>query len=66
MVHLSDWHAFDSMDRSTYPEVDAPVEVRFDDGGLKEGDSRMFFPRTKLLATSSIVGWRYIKGAAQR
>ena len=57
---------FDSTDRRTYPKADAPVQVRFDDGGLKEGDSRVFFPRAELLATSSIVSWRYIKSIAQR
>jgi hypothetical protein len=66
MFHLSDWHVFDSTDRRTYPKADAPVQVRFDDGGLKEGDSRVFFPRAELLATSSIVSWRYIKSIAQR
>jgi hypothetical protein len=66
MFHLSDWHVFDSTDRRTYPKVDAPVQVRFDDGGLNEGDSRTFFPRAELLATSSIVSWRYIKSIAQR
>jgi hypothetical protein len=66
MFHLSDWHVFDSTDRRTYPKVDALVQVRFDDGGLREGDSRTFFPRTELLPTSSIVGWRYIKGVPLR
>ena len=53
---------FDSTDRRTYPKVDASVQVRFDDGVLEEGDGLMFFPRAELLATSSIVGWRYVKG----
>jgi hypothetical protein len=66
MAHLSDWHVFDPSDRKTYPAVDAPVQVRFDDGKLEEGDSRMFFPLTKLLPCSSIVAWRYIKGDSQR
>ena len=35
MFHLSDWQVFDSTDRRTYPKVDAPVQVRVDDGGLK-------------------------------
>jgi hypothetical protein len=30
MAHLSDWHVFDPNDRKTYPKVDAPVQVRFD------------------------------------
>jgi hypothetical protein len=60
MVHLSDWHEFNPGDRRTYPKVEAPVQVRFDDGRLDEGDSQTFFPRRGLLPTSSIIGWRYI------
>jgi hypothetical protein len=62
MAHLSDWHKFDPSDRETYPKVDAPVQVRFDDGQMEEGDSRMFFPIDKLLPSSSINAWRYVKG----
>jgi hypothetical protein len=65
MSHLSDWHVFDPSDRATYPKEKAPVQVRFDDGNLEEGDSRMFFPQTALLPCSSIKAWRYIKGVAQ-
>jgi hypothetical protein len=65
MSHLSDWHAFDPSDRKTYPKVGAPVQVRFDDGEVKEGASTVFFPRMKLLPGSSINGWRYIKGVSQ-
>jgi hypothetical protein len=39
MDHLSDWHEFDSSDRKTYPKVDAPVQVRFDDETLQQGDT---------------------------
>jgi hypothetical protein len=46
--------------------VDAPVQVRFDDGQTAEGASRMFFPLAKLLPCSSITAWRYVRGAAQR
>jgi hypothetical protein len=66
MAHLSDWRVFDPTDRKTYPAMDAPVQVKFDDGKFEEGASRMFFPQTKLLPGSSINAWRYIKGAAQR
>jgi hypothetical protein len=65
MAHLSDWHVFNPSDGRTYPQVKAPVQVRFDDSELKEGDSRTFFPKTKLLPGSSISGWRYIKVASQ-
>ncbi len=64
-VHLSDWHRFDPSDRKTYPKVyDAPVQIRFDNGQTEEGDSRMYFPKTKLLPGSSIRAWRYIKDIA--
>jgi hypothetical protein len=66
MAHLSDWHVLDPNDRETYPKVNAPVQVRFEDGKLAQGDSRMFFPQLKLLTTSAINAWRYIKGVAQR
>lgn len=59
--HLSDWHVFTSSDRNSYPRVDAPVQVRFSNGEQVEGSSRRYFPRNKLLPTSSITGWRYIK-----
>jgi hypothetical protein len=65
MAHLSDWHLFDPADRNTYPKLAAPVEVRFDDGMLEEGDSRTFFPRIELLPSSSIIGWRYIRANHQ-
>jgi hypothetical protein len=66
VAHLSDWRVFDPNDRKTNPKVAAPVQVRFDNGQMEEGDSRTFFPRTELLPSSSIAGWRYIKGVAQR
>ena len=66
MNRLSDWNAFDPSDRKTYPRVDAPVQVRFDNGQIEEGDGRMYFPLTKLLPGSSITGWGYIKRVDKR
>jgi hypothetical protein len=66
MPHLSDWHLFDPSDRKTYPKVNAPVQVRFEDGRLEEGLSRIFLPLAKLLPSSSIIAWRYIKASVQR
>jgi hypothetical protein len=66
MAHLSDRHVFDPSDKKTYLKVVAPVQVRFDNGQMEEGDSRTFFPRTGLLPSVSIIGRRYIKGVAQR
>ena len=63
MEHLSAWHDFNPSDRSTYPRTSAPVQVRFGDGKVEEGDSRMLFPRTNLLPISSISAWRYMKGS---
>jgi hypothetical protein len=65
MAHLSDWHKFDPSNRKTYPTVDAPVQVKFDDGKFEEGGSRMFFPFAQLLPCSSINAWRYVSGVAQ-
>ena len=62
MAHLSDWNVFNPRDRKTYPKVDAPVQVRFENGKIEEGDSRIFFPRAELIPDSSIIAWRYIKG----
>jgi hypothetical protein len=66
MADMGDWHVFDPSDRKSYPKLNAPVQIRFDDGKFEEGDSRIFFPLAKLLPCSSINAWRYIKGAAQR
>ena len=66
MAHLSDWHQFNPTDRATYPKVQSPIQVMFIDGRVEDGDTRMFFPHTKLLPVSSISAWRYIKGVAQR
>jgi hypothetical protein len=66
MAPLSDWHRFDPSDRGTYPKEKALVQVRFDDGKLEEGGSRIFFPLTQLLPCSSINAWRYVKGDSQR
>jgi hypothetical protein len=61
MTHLSDWNPFHPSDRKSYPRVAATVQVRFDDGMIEEGDSRMFFPAGTLLPCSSIIAWRYIQ-----
>jgi hypothetical protein len=65
MTNLSEWHTFNPSDRKTYPKVNAPVQVRFNDGKVEEGETRMFFPQAKLLPCSSIHAWRYLKGPSQ-
>jgi hypothetical protein len=64
LAHLSGWHTFNPSDRKTYPKVSAPVQIRFADGKVEEGETRMFFPQENLLPCSSIQAWRYIKGIA--
>ena len=64
MKPCSDWRAFDPADRSTYPKVDASLQVKFENGRIEEGPASEFFPGTGLLPVSSIVAWRYIKGKA--
>jgi hypothetical protein len=61
MEHLSDWHSFDPNNRSTYPKVKSPIQVKYANGSLIQGDYRKFFPREVLLPDSMIVGWRDIK-----
>jgi hypothetical protein len=61
MEHLSEWHAFNRGDRSTYPKVNAQMQVRFETGYIEEGTAFEFFPRTGPLPVPSILAWRYIK-----
>lgn len=58
------WHTFDVYDRSTYPTVNAPVEVKHADGKLEKGNCREFFPQFELLSDATITSWRYIKDGA--
>ena len=62
MEHLSEWHVFDPTDRSTYPKVQAPVQVRYNDGRTAEGICGDFFPLVTVLIGPPITEWRYIKG----
>jgi hypothetical protein len=61
MSYLSDWHACDPSDRSTFPKVSARVQIRYKNGSQSEGNREDFFPRTGLLPGSLINGWRYIR-----
>jgi hypothetical protein len=47
--HLSDWHDFVALDRTTYPTVDGPVQVRYSTGTVRSGFREDFFPRRRLL-----------------
>jgi hypothetical protein len=66
MDHLSDWHGFDAHDSSTYPKVNAPVQIKYADGGLASGHTFDFFPSLKTVFESPIIGWRYIKTYSSR
>jgi hypothetical protein len=61
MGHVSNWHDFNPEDRSTYPKVEAAVQVRYGSGSEAEGYRDDFFPHCNLLSGSTIVNWRYIK-----
>jgi hypothetical protein len=58
--HVSDWHVFNPGDRETYPNVEAPLQVRFENGRIEDGMTSEFFPRIGLLPVSSMVAWRNI------
>ena len=58
---LSTWHTLDPYDRSTYPAVNAPIEVKHADGRVEKGKCREFFPSFDLLSGSTMTSWRYIK-----
>ena len=59
----SNWHYFNENERSTYPKVVAPVQVRHASGRIAEGDSHELFSSDHLLAESPVIAWRYIKPA---
>jgi hypothetical protein len=64
MEHLSDWHDFNPANRSTYPKVDAPVQVRNGDGIVTEGKTfKSLLPRS-VSDGSLITNWRYVKDKA--
>ena len=63
MEHLSEWHDLTPSDRDTYPKVDAPLQVQYDNGGLFTGYRDDFFPREgHLLSDSRITCWRLPQG----
>jgi hypothetical protein len=61
MIHMSPWHVFKSDDRSTHPEVNARMQVKYADGSLAVGYAFDFFPGLKTVQESPVIGWRYIK-----
>jgi hypothetical protein len=53
-VLLSDWHMLNPSGREDVPKAVAPVQVPFDTVRWKKAPAEMFFPRRKLLLSSSI------------
>ena len=58
--HPSNWHSFNGYDRTTYPKVNLPMQVKYADGSLAVGYTLDFFP-SLTVPKSPIIGWRYIK-----
>ena len=61
MVRIGEWHDFNPADRSTYPKVNSPIQVRDAIGGRSEGDFLKLLSDTRLMLKPGITGWRYIK-----
>jgi hypothetical protein len=61
MEHLSDWHSFDPKVAKTLPKVDAPLQLRYGDGSVRDGNLAEL-ARRKNPGDNQITGWRYIKG----
>jgi hypothetical protein len=64
MAHIGEWHDFNPADRSTYPKVNSPIQVRDATGGRSEGDFLKLVSNARQLLKPKIVGWRYIKDKA--
>jgi hypothetical protein len=64
MAHIGQWHHFDPGDRSTYPKVNSPVQVRDAVGARFEGDFLKLVSEARQLLKPKITGWRYIKDKA--
>jgi hypothetical protein len=64
MAHIGQWHHFDPGDRSTYPKVNSPIQVRDAIGARFEGDFLKLVSDARQLLKPKITGWRYIKDKA--
>jgi hypothetical protein len=64
MTHISEWHNFNPADRSTYPKVNSPIQVKDAAGGRLEGDFLKLVSDARQRLKPKIVGWRYIKDKA--
>ena len=61
MVHIGAWHYFNPADRSTYPKVYSPVEVRDANGSTAEGDFLKLVSETRQRLRPMITNWRYVR-----
>jgi hypothetical protein len=64
MAHSGEWHDFNPADRSTYPKVNFPIQVRDALGERFEGDFFKLISDARQMLKPKITGWRYIKGKA--
>jgi hypothetical protein len=62
MAHLSAWHTFGRHDPRTHPKVNSPMQVKYANGNLAEGETLDFFDPTAQAPESPIVGWQYLRG----
>jgi hypothetical protein len=61
MDPIGEWHYFNPADRSTYPKVYSPVEVRDASGSTAEGDFLKLVSETRQRLKPTITNWRYVK-----
>jgi hypothetical protein len=64
MADSGEWHHFDPGDRSTYPKVNSPIQVKDAIGARFQGDFLKLVSDARLLLKPKITGWRYIKDKA--
>jgi hypothetical protein len=60
VTHLSDWPDFDPFDRTTYPTVDGPVQVKYSTGIVRSGYRHDSFPTAGLITKSLVIDGRYM------
>jgi hypothetical protein len=61
MDPIGEWHYFNPADRSTYPKVYFPVEVRDASGSTAEGDFLKLVSETRQRLKPTITNWRYVR-----
>jgi hypothetical protein len=65
MEGLSDWHAFNPDNRTTYPKVDAPVQVRYANGLHVEAMMALVSGSSWLMRTPRWLAERVAAGAVE-